>query len=222
MTSSANPPTGLKGCILFFLMLWATPSDVSSFTFSRIQPPSTTFNSIFEESLSCSNPNHIPRFDGLASASVPTPTQRTSKLFMARGDNEGSGGTGLRITAAVLFLIFVAGSLIPLAGTFGMKGNMSIADSVVTRQDVPGKLQNFESKQYSLSRSAIQEKLNAVPVFYIATAGDDGSTTMSTDIYLSFEDAKAANAGLSSSSVVKGTTLDQVMYVALIFFVWIR
>ena len=230
--STSNRPIDVKGCILFFLLLWTTPSDVSSFAFSRIQTPSTTTaNSILEESLtSCStNQNHrIPRFDGLTSTLTSISTRRTistsastSKLSMVRGDDEGPG-TGVSITAALLFLIFVAGSVIPLAGTFGMKGDMSIADSVVTRQDAPGKLQNFESKQYSLSRSAIQEKLNAIPVFYIATAGDDGTSTMSTDIYLSFEDAKAANAGLSSSSVVKGTTLDQVMYVALIFFVWIR
>jgi len=137
---------------------------------------------------------------------------RDSKLSMVGGGgNEGPGGAGVRITAAILFFIFVAGSLLPLAGTFGMKGDMSIADSVVTRQDAPGKLQNYENKQYSLSRSAIQEKLNAVPVFYISTASDDGSAKMSTDIYMSFEDAKAASADITGSAV-RGTTLDQVMY----------
>ena len=130
-------------------------------------------------------------------------------------NNEGPGGSSTSIIAGILLLIFVAGSVLPFVGTFGMKGEMSIADSVVTQQDTPGKLQNFESKQYSLSRSAIQEKLNSVPVFYIATTGDDGSSTMGTDIYMSFDDAKAASAGISSSSV-KGTTLDQVMYVSLI------
>jgi len=204
MANRRNRSNELIGFILFVLL--STPSDVSSFAFPRIQQPITFSNSILGDRSIPSNGNHcVLRFEDLTSTSKPC----NSKLFMA--NNEGSGGTGVSVTAAILFFIFVAGSVLPLAGTFGMKGDMSIADSVVTRQDAPGKLQNFETKQYSLSRSAIQEKLNSVPVFYIATAGNDGSTTMGTDIYLSFEDANAAAAGISSSSV-KGTTLDQVMY----------
>jgi len=209
MASWRNRSNGSIGFILFVLL--SATSDVSSFAFSRLQPPLTQrSNSILGDGSIYSN-NENPRVVGFEDGISLTPKRRwknNSKLFMANDE----GGTGTSTIAAILFAIFVAGSLLPLAGTFGMKGDMSIADSVTTRQDAPGKLQNFESKQYSLSRSAIQEKLNAVPVFYIATAGKDGSTsTMGTDIYLSFEDANAASAKISASTV-KGTTLDQVMY----------
>jgi len=192
-----------NGFILFFLL--SAPSDVSSFMLSRIQQPLALSNSIFDDRLVYSNKNHrFLRFEDLISTSTPW----NSKLFMV--NDKGPGGTGVSITAAILLFIFVAGSLLPLAGTFGTKGQMSIADSVVTRQDASGKLQNLESKKLSLSRSAIQEKLNSVPVFFITTTGNGGSN-IDTDIYLSFEDANAASARISSSTV-KGTTLDQVMY----------
>lgn len=126
-----------------------------------------------------------------------------------REPDERPGLSGASILAGVLLAVFVAGSLLPLAGTIDLKP-APIADSVVTRQDVPGR-QNLENKQFALSRSAIQEKLNSVPVFYVATTGSDGSAEMSTDIYLSYQDAKEASDGVSSSTV-KGTTLDQVMY----------
>eukprot|EP00536_Pseudo-nitzschia_multiseries_P001581 jgi/Psemu1/294465/fgenesh1_pm.20_\ len=128
---------------------------------------------------------------------------------MVREPDERPGLSGASILAGVLLAVFVAGSLLPLAGTIDLKP-APIADSVVTRQDVPGR-QNLENKQFALSRSAIQEKLNSVPVFYVATTGSDGSAEMSTDIYLSYQDAKEASDGVSSSTV-KGTTLDQVMY----------
>jgi len=128
---------------------------------------------------------------------------------MVREPDDRPGLSGASILAGILLAVFVAGSLLPLAGTFDLKP-APIADSVVTRQDTPGK-QSLESKQFALSRSAIQEKLNAVPVFYIATTGSDGTALMSTDIYLSYQEAKEASDGVPSSTV-KGTTLDQVMY----------
>mmetsp|Transcript_20257 Transcript_20257/g.41739 ORF Transcript_20257/g.41739 Transcript_20257/m.41739 type:complete len:339 (+) Transcript_20257:62-1078(+) len=180
------------GFISVFVLL-STLSDVSSFTLStRVQHPLTTThspNSIFHH-----DKNRVFRLEDRA------PVKRSeSRLFMA---NDNEGGTGVGIIAGLLLLIFVAGSVIPLAGTFGMKGQMSIADSVITKQDTPGKMQ-MESKQFSLSRSAIQEKLNSVPVFYVSKDG-----TMGTDIYMSYEDAAAASSG----GTIKGTTLDQVMY----------
>jgi hypothetical protein len=143
---------------------------------------------------------------------IPVSSSSASSLVstrMSNGDDEGSGGmSSTSITAGILFFIFAIGATLPLVGTLDMMksggGGMSIADSVVTRQDAPGKLQNVEKKEFSLSRSAIQEKLNAIPVFYITTSDN----TMSTDIYLSYEDANNAAGG----SIVKGTTLDQVMY----------
>ncbi len=206
MTNFADRSNGLLIALIGTLVLLSAPSDVASFAPSnQIQKPVTTQpNLIF--------PNNMPRKDKsrvFQPINGPTLSPRLvdSQLRMA---NDDEGGTGVGIVAGLLLLIFVAGSVIPLAGTFGMKGQMSIADSVVTKQDAPGKLQGYESKQFSLSRSAIQEKLNSVPVFYVATAGSDGSTTMGTDIYISYEDAVSASSGNPSASV-KGTTLDQVM-----------
>ena len=194
---------------LIAVILLSTPFDASSFAFSRIKPLATPRPIVGDRAINSHESRSVFRFEDFKSKTTPC----DSKLFMA--NDEGPGGSSTSIIAGFLLLIFVAGSVLPFVGTFGMKGEMSIADSVVTRQDSPGKLQNFESKQYSLSRSAIQEKLNAVPVFYIAITENDGSTTMGTDIYMSFDDANAASARISSSSV-KGTTLDQVMYVRLI------
>ena len=204
MTNCRDGTSGLLiGCLGAFLLL-SSPSDVASFMPSnRIQKPVTTqSNSIFQNG-PLNDKTHVFEINDQS----PTTRRFDSRLHMA---NDDEGGTGVGIIAGLLLLIFVAGSVIPLAGTFGMKGQMSIADSVVTKQDAPGKLQGYESKQFSMSRSAIQEKLNSVPVFYVATAGSDGSTTMGTDIYMSYEEAVSASSGNPSASV-KGTTLDQVM-----------
>ena len=56
--------------------------------------------------------------------------------------------------------------------------------------------------KYRLSRAAIQEKLNTVPVFYVI----GGNGKMGTDLYLSYNDAKEVAGG----KTVKATTLDQV------------
>ena len=190
--SSAN---GLLVGFLGLFVFLSTPSDVSSFTaLSRIQQPSTVQSNSIAVLVGRNDNSSVLRIDSLS------PRQSNSQLFMA--DNN-EGGTGVSLIAGVLFFIFVVGTLLPFAGTFDTKGQMSIADSVITKQDAPGKLANAERKEFALSRSAIQEKLNSVPVFYIAT-GD----SMGTDIYMSYEDAIAASG---PSSSVKGTTLDQVM-----------
>jgi hypothetical protein len=198
--------------ILFFLLLLLTTlsSDVSSFTVTTattrriIQTLPSTLTTTAN-----SNGMHRHHHRGMLSSSSASPLVSTK---MTKGDDEGSGGgmSGTSITAGILFFIFAIGAVLPLVGTLDMVkgGGMSIADSVVTRQDAPGKLQNVEKKEFSLSRSAIQEKLNAIPVFYIATPDNN----MSTDIYLSYEDANKAAAGSSTGTTVKGTTLDQVMY----------
>jgi len=180
------------------------PFGVWSFAFSGIHLPSK----VPDGRSQFIKKQPIPRFDGYALVS----TRQSSKLYMS--NDEGPGGSGgVGIIAGVLLLIFAAGSVLPFVGSIDLAtkaGGMSIADSVVTRQDAPGKLKTVENKNFILSRSAIQEKLNSVPVFYISTSGTDGTPSMGSDIYLSFEDAKAASAGISSSTV-KGTTLDQVM-----------
>ena len=143
----------------------------------------------------------------------------TTTLTMIKGNNDedtNNGGVGL--IAGVLFAVFIAGSVLPLVGTFDMKGQggVSLADSVITRQDVPGKLNEMgERKEFKLSRSNIQDKLNAVPVFYLVdttTATRTTTPVMSSEIYVSYEDALGAASSSNSNTVVKGTTLDQVMY----------
>lgn len=130
---------------------------------------------------------------------------------MATDDEDGD--LGRTIGAGFLLALFLAGSLLPLFDATGGMGDrdLNISDSVVTRQDARGRMGTaVESKSDQLSRASIQEKLNAIPVFYLAT-GSSGSAMASTDIYLSYEDAKLA-ASVSSSSI-KATSLDQVMYV---------
>jgi hypothetical protein len=130
-------------------------------------------------------------------------TASFTKLSMARNDD----GIGLLPTLGVIAItiLFVATSFLPpvnLGGGGGAPAN--IADSVVTKQDNPEKFKNFENKFDKLSRATIQDKLNAVPVFYLVDS--DGS--MQTNIFLSYQDASIAAGG---SAIVKATTLDQVM-----------
>lgn len=127
----------------------------------------------------------------------------TTRLDMAR-DDEGPGLL-TRIGILAIMVLFLVTGLLPLLQ--GNERDLSIADSVVTQQDVPGKLKSFESKQDRLSRATIQEKLSGIPVFYLV----DESGTMSTSIYVSYADAKAASDGSPGSSL-KATSLDQVMY----------
>ena len=211
MVSRSNPINDWNGYIIivYFLLLSTAPSDVSSFAFPRIRQAATV------PKLTCWSERLV---HGLAPASSLS-TPRTSKLTtlsMVREPDDRPGLSSTSTIAGILFAVFIAGSLLPLAGTLDLKP-APIADAVVTRQDAPGR-KNVESKQYALSRSAIQEKLNTVPVFYVATTGEDGSAAMSTNIYLSYQVAKEASDGIPSSSV-KGTTLDQVMYVRSFVFI---
>jgi hypothetical protein len=124
-----------------------------------------------------------------------------TSLHMA-ADNEGPGPL-TTIGILVIMILFVGSGLLPLLDGGGK--DLSIADSVVTRQDAPQKMQNFESTQDRLSRATIQEKLSAIPVFYLSEGG-----SMQTDIYLSYPEAQDAASGKAAVSV-KATSLDQVM-----------
>lgn len=128
-----------------------------------------------------------------------------SHLCMSSDDSGGGGIQGIlfSLLGAVILILFVATSFLPLMGGGGDR-DLSIADSVVTRQDAPGKLANYESKGDRLSRSSIQEKLNTVPVFYLV----NNDNVMSTDIFMSYQDAKGVAD--AKSFTVKATTLDQV------------
>jgi hypothetical protein len=143
-------------------------------------------------------------YDGSCSFNKSLAATRPSALLMSR-EGEGSG-----ILAALgggfIIALFVVTSFFPFIG--GKETPMGLADLVVTKQDAPGKLANFESEKYRLSRSAIQEKLNAVPIFYLTN--DDGS--MKTDLFTSYDDAREA----AGSGAVKATTMDQVTYPLLL------
>ena len=119
-------------------------------------------------------------------------------------DDEGNGpGTLKSIGILLIMVLFLGTGLAPMMG--GGDRDLSIADSVVTRQDVPGKLKNYESSQDRLSRATIQEKLSAVPVFYLSEGGN-----MKTDVFLSYQEASDAAAGKDGVSM-RVTSLDQVM-----------
>jgi hypothetical protein len=146
--------------------------------------------------------NHC--YGGSCSVNKSPAATRPSALSMSR---EGeSAGILATLGGGLIVALFVATSFFPFIG--GKETPMGLADSVVTRQDAPGKLANFESEKYRLSRSAIQEKLNAVPIFYLTN--DDGS--MKTDLYTSYDDAREA----AGSGAVKATTMDQVTYPLLL------
>jgi hypothetical protein len=117
--------------------------------------------------------------------------------------NDDSPGLLPTLGVIGIILIFVATSFLPPMD-MGGGAPASIADSVVTKQDNPEKFKNFQNKFDRLSRATIQEKLNAVPVFYLVDS--DGS--MQTNIFLSYQDARSSAA---DSATVKATTLDQVM-----------
>jgi hypothetical protein len=72
-------------------------------------------------------------------------------------DDEGPGPL-VSLGILLIMILFVGSGLLPLLDGGGR--DLSIADSVVTRQDAPKKLQNFESTQDRLSRASIQEKLS--------------------------------------------------------------
>lgn len=118
-------------------------------------------------------------------------------------DNEGPGPL---VSLGILFImvLFVGSGLLPLLDGGGR--DLSIADSVVTRQDAPQKLKNYEFSQDRLSRASIQEKLSAIPVFYLSKGGE-----METNIYMSYVEANEAAAN-NEGVTVKATSLDQVMY----------
>ena len=123
----------------------------------------------------------------------------SSALFMTSGGG-GDSSKGI-VTAAgfvVIAALFVGGSILPLMD-MGGGGVAPLANSVATRDQVQ---QVVTNEKYRLSRAAIQEKLNPVPVFYVV----EGNGEIGTNLYLSYDDA-VNDAG---SKLVKATTLDQV------------
>ena len=144
---------------------------------------------------------------------------RRASLSMTSGNDGrgGGGGPGLVTAAfAIGVLIFFAVSafapLIDYASTSPSANDINLGDSVVTRQD-GNKLSGYQSKFDVLSPAKVQEKLRNLPVFYLSTNDDDGTSVMGDrNAYLSFRDADNAVKRASSRTSVKATTVDQVMY----------
>lgn len=126
-------------------------------------------------------------------------TASSSALFMTSGGG-GDSSKGI-VTAAgfvVIAALFVGGSILPLMD-MGGGGVAPLANSVATRDQVQ---QVVTNEKYRLSRAAIQEKLNSVPVFYVV----EGNGEIGTNLYLSYDDA----VNVAGSKIIKATTLDQV------------
>jgi hypothetical protein len=125
----------------------------------------------------------------------PEPTSSTALQMSSNGD-----GKGALTAAGLLFIIvlFVGGSILPMMGGGGIA---PLANSIASRDEA--QQQVVTNDKYRLSRAAIQEKLNTVPVFFVV--GDKGE--METRIFMSYNDAMDAAGG---NKVVKATTLDQV------------
>ena len=134
---------------------------------------------------------------------------RTTKLYMSDDDNEGPGlVTKIFISGVLLF--FVASAFAPLT-LFADKQtptDLSLGDSVVTRQD-GNKLKTYQSSFDALSPAVIQEKLSNLPVFFLST---NGGSIIEDNFYLSYDEAENAAAKSSSAVAVKVTALDQIMY----------
>jgi len=124
--------------------------------------------------------------------------------------NDDDGPAFLTVAGVLLAIVIIVGtSLAPTMDMMNGSGSSmdyNLSDSVVTRQDTPNKMQDYSNPNDKLSRSKIQEKLNRVPVFYLA----DSDLNMKEKIYLSFQDASAVASSSDSNLKVKCTTLDQV------------
>jgi hypothetical protein len=140
--------------------------------------------------------------------------------------NSGGGGKGSTVTALVLagiIAVYVVSGVAPMlqmvSAPNAIDNTMSLGDAVATRTDnakyqatqkqLQEKADSSVVAQYEkLSRTKIQEKLNRVPVFYLADSGGD----MAQQIYISYGDAQqAAEANKDKLYTVECTTLDEVM-----------
>ncbi len=132
-------------------------------------------------------------------------THGSSLPTLSMADDDDGPGPLVQVGILLIMILFLGTGLLPLMDGGGR--DLSIADSVVTQQDIPGKLQNnIESNQDRLSRATIQEKLSGIPVFYLT----DSNGSMGANIYIAYEDAKVA-ADETGGTIVKATSLDQVM-----------
>ncbi|KAK1739042.1 hypothetical protein QTG54_010358 [Skeletonema marinoi] len=131
----------------------------------------------------------------------------TTLQMSSNNDNEGPAPiTAIFISLVLLFFVVSAfAPLLDFASIQPSNQDLNLGDAVVTRQDDTNKLKNYQSKFDALSSTRIQQKLANLPVFYIAQDGG-----MQENIYFSYSEATKAASG--EGSVVKVTTLDQIMY----------
>jgi len=131
----------------------------------------------------------------------------TTLQMSSNNDNEGPAPiTAIFISLVLLFFVVSAfAPLLDFASIQPSNQDLNLGDAVVTRQDDTNKLKNYQSKFDALSSTRIQQKLANLPVFYITQDGG-----MQENIYFSY--SEATNAASSGESVVKVTTLDQIMY----------
>ena len=141
-------------------------------------------------------------------ANLSSRTLQQSSLVTMSSSSSGGGGGGdgskSIVTAAgllVIVILFVGGSILPMMD-LRRGGVAPLANSVATREQGVQQQQVVTNDKYRLSRAAIQEKLNTVPVFYVL----GGNGEMGTNLYLSYNDAKT----VAGDKNVKATTLDQV------------
>eukprot|EP00814_Leptocylindrus_danicus_P002078 CAMPEP_0116008444 /NCGR_PEP_ID=MMETSP0321-20121206/2865_1 /TAXON_ID=163516 /ORGANISM="Leptocylindrus danicus var. danicus, Strain B650" /LENGTH=290 /DNA_ID=CAMNT_0003477265 /DNA_START=59 /DNA_END=931 /DNA_ORIENTATION=- len=140
---------------------------------------------------------------------------------MSSTDDDGPG-TAVVIAGVVGVIILLASSFVPMMMDMQapvQSNSMGLGDAVATKststvngEKATTSMRFQEGSFESLSRANIQEKLNRVPVFYLANTAKDGtsSPTMDQNIYISYEDA--TKVASSSGATVKVTTLDQVTY----------
>lgn len=130
---------------------------------------------------------------------------RPLSTALTMSSSGGGSSKGIVTAAGLLFIVilFVGGSILPMMDMGRAGGGVApLANSVATRDQGAQQQQVVTNDKYRLSRAAIQEKLNTVPVFYVV----GGNGEMGTDLYLSYNDAK----DVAGSKIVKATTLDQV------------
>jgi len=144
----------------------------------------------------------------------------STNLLMSKKNNNLFDFAEVRngVLGLIVALLVFSGDLLPLlSGQLGSK-TAPLAESVAFRNsDGTSSLVSTNtnvnptmSDKYRLSRGKIQEKISAIPVFYVTL---EDETIDGTNFYLSGDDAAAAADNSSSEKkVVKATTLDQVQY----------
>lgn len=147
-----------------------------------------------------------------ASSPVPRPqiaplAPRSRSTALRESDD---GGGGLQTVGAAVLLAFVlGGAILPMVNTASVMNKVE----VVRTEGEGGDAQLVMKNKYPrLSPMRVNDKLAAVPVFYVKAGGaKDGSPTF----YLSVAEARKA-AAAAGGGEVRAATLDEVFYPVLL------